>query len=398
LTFCVSPVSTLHRLTAVKEQRQKKSSRKNLQPCTEPEIFRTHKGQMSLRRMKESPLWLRRRSRWDVRWLFWMAFVSTALLLATSTSLLWNLDSYVLLFDGHRMVGSSPTRDSRVESNHKTMQQLHLPQSLLSSSPSPPLLALVVGLPKSGTTTVYELFHCSGFQTSHYCCCGSFQTEYPCTNPATSQIFGHAPNQIMSVKMHSNLQEGRSILSNLGEYSIHAQLDGELLFGQEEDVEGGNGKGGKWSYFLPQHYHLEKLHQAAPNATWILNLRPPEDWARSVLGWLDLAQRLWETDLYYRTTLQHQDDTNNNINQSPFHQNDSRAKRSHNEIMTFLVEFYNHHTETVRQFVQSRPSQVLIEVDITRPEEGKALLVQAFPGVRPDCWSRHNAGPFFSTL
>jgi hypothetical protein len=347
---------------------------------------------MSLRRMKGSSSWLRRLSRWHVRRFFLVAFASIALLLGTSTKLLWSLDDYVTLYDR--------TRDSRVESTHNRIQPWHLPHSpLSSSSPSLPLLALVVGLPKSGTTSIYELFHCSGFQTSHYCCCGSTQMEYPCTNPATSQIPGHNPNQIMSVKMHSNLQEGRSILSNLGEYSIHAQLDGELFFRQQEDVEGRNGRGPRWSYFLPQHYHLENLHQAAPNATWILNLRRPEDWARSVLGWLDLAQRLWETDLYYRTTLQHQDDNkNNNINQSPFHEKDSHTKRSHNETMTFLVEFYNHHTETVRQFVQSHPSQALIEVDITRPEEGKALLVQAFPGVRPDCWSRHNAGPFFSTL
>jgi len=40
--------------------------------------------------------------------------------------------------------------------------------------------AIVVGLPKSGTTSLYHFFSCSGYPTTHYGLCGSNATEYPC--------------------------------------------------------------------------------------------------------------------------------------------------------------------------------------------------------------------------
>jgi hypothetical protein len=212
--------------------------------------------------------------------------------------------------------------------------------------------AIVVGLPKSGTTSIYHLFHCSGFKTSHFCCCGSAQIEYPCGNPA--QRF------MMSAHIQSNLLHGQPLLANLGDYEIHTQLDGETNDG---------------GYFLPQHYDLEQLDKASESAIWILNLRPSNEWARSVLQWLDLGRRL-ENDYYER-----------------FGTSLVGAIAKQPTTFAFLVEFYNNHTRQIRDYAQSHPSRTVIEVDITSNQTVTGL--SKYFQVRSDCWSRSNEGPFF---
>ena len=43
--------------------------------------------------------------------------------------------------------------------------------------------------------------------------------------------------------------------------------------------------------FLPQRFHLDKLHTYSPDATFILNLRPSQDWLHSVTNWFGLGGR-----------------------------------------------------------------------------------------------------------
>ena len=66
--------------------------------------------------------------------------------------------------------------------------------------------------------------------------------------------------------MRSNQKRKRPILEGCGDYQVYAQMDGEV----------GN------RIFLPQHFLLGALHEYAPNATLILNLRPAADWVHSV--------------------------------------------------------------------------------------------------------------------
>jgi hypothetical protein len=204
--------------------------------------------------------------------------------------------------------------------------------------------AIVVGLPKSGTTSVYHYFSCNGFDTTHYCCCGSNETQYPCAN-----------GRQMSNQLFDNLRAGRSLLSGIVG-NVHAQLDGELFDNPKEP------------YFLPQHFHLKELHAAAPHATWILPIRSADGWKRSVLKWLDMGERLQKAY-------------------------DSHAPNSH--WNDFLVEFYDLHTETVRQACK-RYQRKCVEVQVD--DNAGALMEQAFPGTRATCWGRHNAGPFFQVV
>ncbi|CAJ1964297.1 unnamed protein product [Cylindrotheca closterium] len=214
--------------------------------------------------------------------------------------------------------------------------------------------AIVVGLPKSGTTSVYHYFKCNGFETTHYCCCSSTETQYPCAN-----------GTFMSHKLLQNLHEGKSLLQGITG-AVHAQLDGELFDNNEQP------------YFLPQHFHLDKLHAAAPNAVWVLPLRSAESWKRSVQEWLDMGDRLQKTYQYA-------------------HSNPGLGLEASASVLEgdFLVNFYDWHTKTVREACTKHQRSC---VEVTVDESAGSKLEQAFPGTKASCWSRHNAGPFIQIV
>ena len=277
----------------------------------------------------------------------------------------------------------------------KIADSLRSGNAWISNNPGGPSLplALVVGLPKSGTTSVYEFFRCSGFKTSHYCCCGSNNTQYPCSSTSDSysgrDSAQHQLDHVMAVQIMNNLRDGRPMLANLGDFNIHAQLDGETHYGSAAATSGEPTDGNNEcivSYFLPQHYHLDELHDAAPNSIWILSLRRPEDWAKSVIGWLDMAQRILESDFCYRRK------KTGATAQPPL-------PSSYDDKMAFLIAFYESHTQKIRDFVKNNPSQSLIEVDISSSDAGMVLArkFQAHhAGASASCWSRQNSGPFFT--
>jgi hypothetical protein len=265
-------------------------------------------------------------------------------------------------------------------------------------------LAIVVGLPKSGTTTLYHFFTCSGYsRTTHYCCCGSNATEYPCTG-----------GRQWSHQLQDNLAQGHPLLwhgtgtgsgttggggaaaaatrtrtgitntDNRQDHHhpgggggvIHAQLDGETSTG----------------YFLPQQYLLQELDQAAPKAIWILPLRPPDQWKSSVQHWLDMEDRLRKEYQQQQQQQQQQEDYYPYDDYSPTNNN-------HNNASSFdLRDFYQWHTHTIRAYCrQYRTPDKCIEVTLDDPEAG-LRLAERFPGTRAACWGRHNAGPFFQAF
>ena len=202
--------------------------------------------------------------------------------------------------------------------------------------------AIVMGLPKSGTTSIYHYFSCSGFHTTHYCCCGTRATEYPCPG-----------GKLLSQQLRDNLDAGRPLWYGTGDKVVHAQIDGE------SPTE---------TYFLPQHHQINEIHESAPNAFWILPLRSAKSWKNSVQKWLDMADRL------------------------------RAVHQRHYPNMDFDLEsFYDQHTALIRDFCQKHRPNLCVEVTIDDPEAGK-ILSQRFRNGVPRCWGQHNAGPFFQTL
>lgn len=233
-------------------------------------------------------------------------------------------------------------------SGFKTELQNHPPTGLKHQTPT----AIVVGLPKSGTTSLYHYFQCNSFDTTHYCCCGSTDTQYPC-----------ADGSFMSHKLLENLQNARPLLFGIsGE--VHAQLDGELFDNDQQP------------YFLPQHFYLDELHKAAPHAVWVLPLRSAEGWKRSVQEWLDMGDRIQTTYRY-------------------FHASGTKPTSASVLEGDFLVNFYNEHTKTVRAACQKYRRTC---VEVTVNDSAGSTLAKAFPGTKASCWGRHNAGPFIQIV
>ena len=193
---------------------------------------------------------------------------------------------------------------------------------------------LVVGFPKVGTTSIHASFVCGGYRSSHYCCCGSNRTHTHCDGGPT-----------FSDCMRANKKAQRPILEGCGDYDVYAQMDAEL----------GSG------IYLPQHFDLELLHEYAPEATLLLNVRPAEAWMKSVTNWYGLGGRFLR---------QFKIDVN---------------KVERNKA---LEEIFENHTTLIRDFVATHPSHTLVEVDISNPSAGETMA-QAF-GIPSTCWGVHN--------
>lgn len=159
----------------------------------------------------------------------------------------------------------------------------------------------VVGMPKSGTTSLSSFFQCGGLRTSHYGC-GRTLSCSDC--------------------IYKNLSANRSVLHGCDQYDAYTQLDAEprefCFFPQRSDAA------------------MLAIHETYPNSTLVLNLRPPLHWINSVSNWNDMRKRLGNCDDEF-----------------------SNAIRS-DEAMSRL---YVRHTDTIRSFA-ARYNHRLVEVDI----------------------------------
>jgi hypothetical protein len=234
-------------------------------------------------------------------------------------------------------------------------------------------LKFVVGYPKSGTTSIYNYFNCSGVVTQHYCSGGDTNASPPCE---------HMP---MAHCIVENLAKKRPMLRRCGDYEVYAQIDGERPLRRPHGVK-------KWSslmndgsvdsetflHFLPQHFFLEKLHKEYPTATYILPLRDPRDWANSVMRWYQMSVRFVNEYWLYNST---------------FKRPHIRDKATRTD---WLAMIYEEHTQFVRDFVRKHPSHALVEVNISDPNAG--IVMQNAFGHPASCWGHANKFETHETL
>jgi hypothetical protein len=239
--------------------------------------------------------------------------------------------------------------------------------------PHPPLSGpiWIMGLPRSGSLALHEYFTCHGKSSAHYCCgeeedaSTSSLTKFPC----------QAPQQTCGDCVLQNSKSGQPPFQGCGKYDVWSQFDVET-----QDP---------YSWFLPQHFALPLLHQAYPNATFILNTRnDPSTWAKSVLHWYSLTRRLFHAfNLQYYAKL-------------PPPPPDAKAHVSHKSIVKdmqrsldqrilnatdlfrqqgLLEQVYTQHLTKIRQWAYSFPSHVLVEINVDDdPDEATRILDQAF--------------------
>jgi len=114
-------------------------------------------------------------------------------------------------------------------------------KELFKSIPKP---ILVMGMPKAGTTSIFEYFKCGNAKVSHWRC-------YP-----------NHKEKLCGALIRDNISSNKPPLQNTGDYEVYAQLDGDTYY--------------------PQMVALDEIHENYPNATFILNQRNVTAWINSI--------------------------------------------------------------------------------------------------------------------
>lgn len=186
---------------------------------------------------------------------------------------------------------------------------------------------IVVGMPKAGTSTIHDFFSKSGSRSVHFRTGGRIGKKKRPYSDVSDRI-GNC--------MHNATLAGLPLLKTCGDFEVWAQID----------ITDPTRKGSHC--FYPQITQLQRLHEEAPRATFILNRRNFTSWANSVGRWTDgmggLAQRLASEPC------------------QPFGPKSADQQD--------LIDWHVQQVQRVRQFVRDHPTHALIEVDIEDPDSG----------------------------
>jgi Sulfotransferase domain len=194
-----------------------------------------------------------------------------------------------------------------------------------------PTPILLVGMPKTGTSTIHAFFERSGYRSSHY----------KCTN-----------GLYCGLCIRVAVEQGKPPLQTCGDYEVWAQMDFENL---------GN-------CHFPQITDLHALHQEAPHATMLLNLRNMTRWVRSVKHWVGGGQRSMAARL-------------TKCKGGP------KSKEAED-----LIQWNNDHIQRIRDFVQKHPSHRLVEINIEDPRAGQIMELHFGAASPASNWGHENEG------
>ena len=204
--------------------------------------------------------------------------------------------------------------------------------------PNPQQPALVLGLPKSGTSSIRSFFSCGGHNVSHWTC-------------------GRQPGLLFGSRavfcadcVRENLRRRQPALDGCGGFDVYSQLDHI----HPPDA-----------CFFPQVSALEALSQDYSSATLILNVRPVNRWLRSIKSWYrhgSMAERMASCDL------------------------PGLMSGSDGDLKAWYVQ----HIRRVRRFAAARPCHRLVEVHIEN-KSAASIMHNAFPSISASCWGHFNS-------
>lgn len=265
---------------------------------------------------------------------------------------------------------------------------------------------LNMGLPKSGDTSLLDMFSCAGLKTSHYHCkrpsidakpyptavevsakcrsenacrCKVFgnctgtglTTEptdaYPVHNPFHyCRTYGMCDNEDLPKHLRptgfenitykdpycgscimNNVLNEESALAGCGDFDVFAQMDGPWEEGK---------------CFLPQIFSLNKLHEAYPDATLLLPTRPAAKYVKShaMQRGSEMRQLLGACNL-------------------------PTCGPACVDSDNLFAAFYTEHALAIRTFAQ-KYGHTLIEVDVEAEDAGEQLANAT--GLGSSCWGQ----------
>jgi hypothetical protein len=201
-----------------------------------------------------------------------------------------------------------------------------------------------VGFPKSGSTSLYDVFRSAGISSSHYKNCRDI------ANPKKKAKCG------ICIKNVIDNNTGRNMFTECGDFTLW----GEINF-HRKNVN---------VCIYPQIQYLEKMYTDAPHATWIMPMRNVSDWIDSVTRWGAYPGKF-------------RDDFGPcNFPQIGF--NGSTDRMDDRKMMAM----YCNHIVQIREFVKSHQTLSLIEFRIEDPNVGKFL--ESLIPIDADDWGNKN--------
>ncbi len=171
-------------------------------------------------------------------------------------------------------------------------------------------MIILLGFPKSGTTSFHELFTTLGFQSHHWI------FEQP-----------NRPTQYIGTLIKNNKLHGRKLLSFIDkkdyDHTCLTQMD--ICLSSKDN-------------YWPQITDYRRLYKENPNAIFILNKRPLQNLLNSFKNWNQLALRLiTHNPTFFKTT---------------------KIDDRH------ILIFFQHHYNKIERFFSRRPTAKFITFDI----------------------------------
>lgn len=194
----------------------------------------------------------------------------------------------------------------------------------MAQKPETPVI--VVGLPKTGTSSLHHFLKCGGYNSSHWKC---FSDEGP--RQLCGNCFEHA------------FSTNQSALAICGNWEAWTQLDHEYP-----------------PCSMPQVTRMKSLIEEAPHAHFILNVRPVHRWLQSVRSWGSMHERLLQC---------------------------ANVGIPNNATDENLIDWYTNHTRRTIKHLHLAHVRHSV-VDIEGPTAGEIL--SAIFSIDIKCWGHHN--------
>lgn len=245
---------------------------------------------------------------------------------------------------------------------------------------------LYVGMPKTGTTSLFSFFKCSGFAASHhqqgaYMMGTSLKQNLP---PLQSNPWNLYYERLQRRK-EKRLQERKILPTNgsvfkdkVGDDNVRAVRKQAHL---QLDTNTGTG-------YFPQIQLLDELHQEEPNSIFILAFRPIKDWIRSARKHHHMAKRWGEFEMPGLIITDKQ-----RVRRAK--ENATRSERAVRLSDGQLRNWFCGHVHHIREYVREYPSHRLIELDLYDNEGTASVLADLFQS-NTTCWGHENKNELIS--
>ncbi|KAL3914618.1 MAG: hypothetical protein SGARI_000029, partial [Bacillariaceae sp.] len=204
-----------------------------------------------------------------------------------------------------------------------------------NDDPSHSLPILNMGMPKTGSTTLAAFFQCVGLNGTHQEIVnarGEKDFEGLCMRDAVNA--GLPPIETCSRDQQYMMQ--LDVDFPIGYAPSRRYTNGPYISSRRDEC------------FFPQLSLLEEFHHEVPQATFVMNFRPMQDWVNSMKEWgkPPMIQRFRQCHLP-------------NLPRGIPHDIDNEL-----EVMKAMEQFMCSHVLHVRQFVEDHPNHALIELDL----------------------------------